>query len=234
MRAGEVIAEIEVDKATVDLEVTRRLARWPGSWCRPGRRRSRWASVLAILDETDGQTARRMQRASRLAPSPRAESRRTAHAVQVRSAGPLAAGSGRSTIDASPLARSMARQAGLDSLSLTAADRRAASSRPMSLKALGLAAELRRSASRRPVAATGPGTPHMPMLRIEEIPHSRIRQVIAQRLSESKRTIPHFYLEVELPDRCLAAVARRDRRRGATEGRSSRSTTSPSAPRPWP
>jgi pyruvate dehydrogenase E2 component (dihydrolipoamide acetyltransferase) len=30
----------------------------------------------------------------------------------------------------------------------------------------------------------------------DDIPHSRIRQVIAQRLSESKRTIPHFYLEV--------------------------------------
>ena len=30
----------------------------------------------------------------------------------------------------------------------------------------------------------------------EEVPHSRVRRVIAQRLGESKRTIPHFYLEV--------------------------------------
>ncbi len=44
------------------------------------------------------------------------------------------------------------------------------------------------AASRRPLAQSSDS--------YDEIPHSRIRQLIAQRLSDSKRTIPHFYLEV--------------------------------------
>ena len=49
VQAGEVIAEIEVDKATVDLE-SPGMGRWPGSSWRPGRRMSRsvrcWRSWL--------------------------------------------------------------------------------------------------------------------------------------------------------------------------------------------
>ena len=50
----------------------------------------------------------------------------------------------------------------------------------------------------------------------EEIPHSRTRQVIAQRLGESKRTIPHFYLEVHCRIDALLRV--RDEIQGRRDG----------------
>src|SRR5208337_3102621 len=51
-------------------------------------------------------------------------------------------------------------------------------------------------ASIRPAAAVAPAqeTSHVDAPYVE-IPHSRVRQVVAGRLGESKRTIPHFYLE---------------------------------------
>jgi pyruvate dehydrogenase E2 component (dihydrolipoamide acetyltransferase) len=43
----------------------------------------------------------------------------------------------------------------------------------------------------------------------EEVPHSRMREIIAQRLTESKQTVPHFYLTAHCEiDALLAARAR--------------------------
>jgi pyruvate dehydrogenase E2 component (dihydrolipoamide acetyltransferase) len=61
----------------------------------------------------------------------------------------------------------------------------------------GAAAEGRASV---PVPApAGPAAPAVPVAAGElgaEIPHSKIRRVVAQRMAESKRTVPHFYTTV--------------------------------------
>lgn len=52
-----------------------------------------------------------------------------------------------------------------------------------------------------PVAASG--------ATFKEVPHSKMRQIIAQRLTESKQTVPHFYLTAHCEiDALLAARAR--------------------------
>src|SRR5262249_46025170 len=103
-------------------------------------------------------------------------------------------------VNASPLARSMARQAGLDLSALRGSGPRG---RIVKVDVLAALAPERAIGSRRgseaqagPLSATPAiefppdGTPY------DEVPHSRMRQVIARRLGESKRTIPHFYLAV--------------------------------------
>ncbi len=55
-----------------------------------------------------------------------------------------------------------------------------------------------------PVAA--PALPVATVAAYEDIPHSNTRRVIAQRLGEAKRTIPHFYLTIDCDvDALLAA-----------------------------
>ena len=47
----------------------------------------------------------------------------------------------------------------------------------------------------------------------ERVPHTAMRKVIARRMPESKQTVPHFYLTVDLRDRRAAGGARGDQRR---------------------
>ena len=64
------------------------------------------------------------------------------------------------------------------------------------LTALGFHRRPEEARPSRSVAATSGQPLSQSPAPYDEIPHSGVRQVIAQRLSESKRTIPHFYLEV--------------------------------------
>jgi pyruvate dehydrogenase E2 component (dihydrolipoamide acetyltransferase) len=89
----------------------------------------------------------------------------------------------------------MAFQAGLDLASLCGSGPSGRIVQADVLAALGL--RLSPEAARPTRIVAGSREPISPSpTTYDEIPHSRIRQVIAQRLSESKRTIPHFYLEV--------------------------------------
>jgi pyruvate dehydrogenase E2 component (dihydrolipoamide acetyltransferase) len=114
----------------------------------------------------------------------------------------------RARLKVSPLARRMAREAGLDPAEIEGSGpdgrvvradvERALSERRAGAPArAGAAAEGRASV---PVPApAGPAAPAVPVAAGElgaEIPHSKIRRVVAQRMAESKRTVPHFYTTV--------------------------------------
>src|SRR5208337_1928471 len=92
------------------------------------------------------------------------------------------------------LARSMARQAGLEVLSLQGSGPEGRVVLADVIKALG--PQPKSAGAPAPAAAVAPAqeTSHVDAPYVE-IPHSRVRQVVAGRLGESKRTIPHFYLE---------------------------------------
>jgi pyruvate dehydrogenase E2 component (dihydrolipoyllysine-residue acetyltransferase) len=126
-------------------------------------------------------------------------------------AAPAAGGAGGERVVASPLARRMAQQAGLD-LSrvqgsgpggrIVKSDVEAALARPAPAVAAqqpapapAAAAPAPAPAAARPPAAPAPAAvaaaPHTP------VPNSTIRKVIARRLSESKQTIPHFYVSMD-------------------------------------
>lgn len=112
---------------------------------------------------------------------------------------------------ASPLARRLAAIGKLDLAGVTGTGPRGAIVRRDVDKALAAvavpatpaappAAAPARAADPAPVRAAAPALPDLPALAAEdvEIPHSRMRQVIADRLLASKQNIPHFYLQAEV------------------------------------
>jgi pyruvate dehydrogenase E2 component (dihydrolipoamide acetyltransferase) len=199
VRAGEVIAEIEVDKATVDLEAPE-----AGTLARivvpAGSEKIDVGRVLAFLDVTG---------ASNFAVGPQpagtvciAPSRDNRHPAPVAQGDPNSAWSSAvalpaipDDVSASPLARSMARQAGVDLSSLRGGGPGGRILRADVLAALGFHVTNEPAMPSGPTAGSDFDLTHSAGS-YEDVPHSRIRQVMAQRLGESKRTIPHFYLKV--------------------------------------
>jgi pyruvate dehydrogenase E2 component (dihydrolipoamide acetyltransferase) len=180
VRAGEVIAEIEADKATVDLE-----APGDGTLARiivpVGAGKVEVGSVLAVLDEIG-----RMAPASNDQPSAVPPPVSVADGDEVQPAQPAVA--------ITALARSMARQAGLEVFSLQGSGPQGRVVLADVIEALGPRPNSAAAPAPAAAAARAQETSHGDAPYVE-IPHSRIRQVIAGRLGESKRTIPHFYLE---------------------------------------
>ena len=108
---------------------------------------------------------------------------------------------------ASPLARRMAVQAGLDVASITGtgpqgrvvkADVEAAMSKPAAAPAAAAPAPMAAPAAPKPAAAplAGMAAPHA--AGVTAMPNSSMRKIIARRLSESKATIPHFYVAMDI------------------------------------
>jgi pyruvate dehydrogenase E2 component (dihydrolipoamide acetyltransferase) len=180
VRAGEVIAEIEADKTTVDLEspgdgtLARIVAPAGAGGVKAG-------DVLAVLDP-------------RSEPSePAAPQASIAGAVSTMPEGVREPVPPPPQLEAgvSPLARRMAGQAGLDLAALLGrgSGPRGRVVKADVLAALGFGPDRDAPEPSSPVSLGGAPP-------FDEVPHSSMRQVIARRLGESKRTVPHFYLEV--------------------------------------
>ena len=121
-------------------------------------------------------------------------------------------------IFSSPLARRLAREAGIDlgrvqgtgpHGRVVARDIEAAKS-GTGLRPPGLAAPAAAAAAAAPMAVRAPSDEKIRALfepgSYEVVPHDNMRKIIAQRLTESKLTIPHFYLTVDCAlDTLLAA-----------------------------
>ncbi len=112
---------------------------------------------------------------------------------------------------ASPLARRMAGDAGLDIRTVTGTGpggrvikRDIAKALLEQVSATAAPAETAgRPAPARPggpaVASAAPAAPPRPVEGEESVPLSMMRRVVARRLTESKQTVPHFYLTSEAP-----------------------------------
>jgi pyruvate dehydrogenase E2 component (dihydrolipoamide acetyltransferase) len=198
--AGEVIAEIEIDKTTVDLE-----APDAGTLTKivvpAGSEKVEVGAVLAILEPNGAPAPAVIEEPVSLTLKPanggngRTEQPAESGPNSVRAALEPVPALPQVEIGASPLARSMALQAGLDLSSLQGSGPAGRIVLADVLSALGFhhASEQVRPPS---PATTSGRQPSQSSAPYDEVPHSRVRQVIAQRLSESKRTVPHFYLEV--------------------------------------
>jgi len=219
--AGDVIAEIETDKATMEVEavdegVLGKILVPDGSEGVPVNQ-----PIALLLEEGEDTAALDGYRAGAApAPAPAKPAAEPAPplakptAATPQSAAPVTNGT---RIFASPLARRMAQQAGLDLVALKGsgpngrivkADVEAAMS-----GAPGAMAPSAVPAARAPLPApAGPGARQMAealgmSYRLE--PNSNMRKTIARRLSESKQTVPHFYLTVDcVIDDLLAARKR--------------------------
>ncbi len=192
VRAGDVIAEIETDKATMEVEAVDEgvLGKIVVA---AGTQNVKVNEVIAVLVEPGEAVG-----AAPAAPKPVAAAAAAPVATPV--AAPVAAPvvvSGGDRVVASPLAKRMAAQSGLD-LSRVAgtgpngrivkADVEAALAKPAAAPAPVAAAP-----APKPVAATP-----APSAGVTAAPNSSMRKVIARRLSESKATIPHFYVAMDI------------------------------------
>lgn len=230
VRAGEVIVEIEVDKAAVDVESPAD-GILTGILVSAGTEKVEVGRVLALIDEQvesrppDGESSEPVPPATTAAAAlsahrpAKANGSPIGHASNVEgSPAPAPAASSvsdSSHLNAGPLVLSMARQAGLDLATLQGSGAEGRVLLEDLKKALGLRPETRVEPARGPA----PSRRSQETAPYQEVPHSRVRQVIADRLSESKRSIPHFYLEVQCRVDALLKVRSElaDRREGGVK-----------------
>ena len=223
VKAGDVIAEIETDKATMEVEAVDE-----GTLARiavpAGTEGVKVNTVIAVLAE-EGEDVKKIGSIASAAPAQKpaasvqppqaAAPQAPASTAGARGVGGAATrdGSGQTNgrTFVSPLAKRMAQQAGIDLKSVRGtgphgrvvkADIDAllsGPSRPAAPPTPGVPTMAARAPS--PVPAPQPAGVYLPAAGgtppYEEIPHSGIRKVIAQRLAQSKRDAPHFYLSID-------------------------------------
>ena len=193
VESGDILAEIETDKATMEVEavdegVLGKIMIAEGSEGVPVN------TVIAVLLE-EGEDA---------------------SALDGMDAAPAASTGER--IFASPLARRMADQAGLD---LTGVGGSGPNGRIVKrdIEAALSGAVPTPGPTAAPAAAAVPAArpAPQPVGAYTEVPNTTMRKVIAQRLSEAKRDIPHFYLSVDCEIDALLAM-RQDLNARSPEG----------------
>jgi pyruvate dehydrogenase E2 component (dihydrolipoyllysine-residue acetyltransferase) len=250
VKAGDVIAEIETDKATMEVEavdegVLGKIIVPDGT---TGVQVN--APIAILLEEGETMAATPLPPATPplpvAAPAP-ASVTHLAAAVPgppPALAAPARAGNGAAAperIFASPLARRMARQAGLDlatvkgsgpngrivksdvTATLAGGPPAAAEAAPR-VPAPGPAQPWAQPSGFAPSgpAPSGPGLPAAKPLPITAphrlVPHTTMRRVIARRLTESKQTIPHFYLSMDVALDALLKLRGELNARSAKEG----------------
>jgi pyruvate dehydrogenase E2 component (dihydrolipoamide acetyltransferase) len=188
---GDVLAEIETDKATMDLEaydagVLEQIVVPAGETVPIG-------TVVAVVGSGEGAAA-----------APAAPAKVPAEvAAPVPAPAPAPPGNGE-RVKASPMARAVARDLGVDLSTLAGsgpggrivkADVESALRAPTAEPALAA-----------PAAAPAPAAPaSAPADDVEEIPLTNVRKVVARRLVESMQSAPHFYLTSVIDAEALVA-----------------------------
>ena len=206
VKSGDVIAEIETDKATMEVEalddgVVASLA------VAEGTQNVAVNAVIAVLAE-DGETIEDALAAVEVTPAAVQTTSAPEDAVPVAPAAPAQTSpvqpsatsvpnqqAGR--IFASPLARRIAADAGLDITRLSGTGPHGRIIR----------ADVEEAISAGPAQQTASASPaSAPQAEDRFVPHNAMRRVIAERLQQSKQTAPHFYLTIDCEiDNLLAA-----------------------------
>ncbi|MBB3931805.1 pyruvate dehydrogenase E2 component (dihydrolipoamide acetyltransferase) [Kaistia hirudinis] len=197
--AGEIIAEIETDKATMEMEAAE--AGILGRLLVPaGTNGVPVNAPIAILLQPGESLAEAPAPTPAAPPAQPAASEAPKPAVATQAADELPP-----RHLASPLARRLAAESDIDLAALTGSGPRGRIVRIDVERARAAAS----AASPAPAAEPRPApVPEAPAQRVTRLPHSAMRRVIARRLLESKQTVPHFYLSVECEiDRLLALRA---------------------------
>ena len=218
--AGDILCEIETDKATMEVEATDEgtLGRIVVPAGTEGVAVN--AVIGLILEEGEDASALGEEEAAAPAaaapaaaaaepaaePAPAASAAPAPHAAAP--AAPLPGGNGATPpapqrepgarIFASPLARRMAKQAGLalEAIAGTGPNGRIVKADIEAAIAAAAAAPAAAVAASAPAAAPAAPPAHAPVA-YRDAPASTMRKVIAQRLQEAKREVPHFYLTVD-------------------------------------
>ncbi|WP_112610227.1 pyruvate dehydrogenase complex dihydrolipoamide acetyltransferase [Rhizobium sp. WW22] len=232
IKSGDVIAEIETDKATMEVEAVDE-----GTVAKivvPAGTEGVKVNALIAVIAADGEDvaaaasgagaaaapaakeAPKAEAAPAAAPAPASVSAPAAAPAPVASA--PAANDGHRTF-ASPLARRLAKEAGIDVTAVSGTgphgrvvkkDIEAAVSGGTAKAAPATASAAQPAAAAAPAAAKGMSDDAVLKLfeqrSYELVPHDGMRKTIAKRLQESKQTIPHFYVSVDCELDALLAL----------------------------
>jgi pyruvate dehydrogenase E2 component (dihydrolipoamide acetyltransferase) len=196
IQPGDLLAEIETDKATMDFEslyegvllhiaVKEGTVPVEGVIAVIGKAGEDWKAAMA----SEGVSSNGQPKAAEAAPAP----------VTASAPAPVAV-SDESRLKASPLAKSIAKEAGVD---LAAVQGTGDGGRIVRRDVEALLGKKVEITAPTPVPAPTPA-PASPVFAVgteaayEDKPVSQMRKTIARRLSESKFTSPHFYLTMEI------------------------------------
>jgi pyruvate dehydrogenase E2 component (dihydrolipoamide acetyltransferase) len=211
LSSGEVLAEIETDKATMEMEVVdegvlHKIIAGEGAVVAVGN------PIAVIAEEGEDVPADYMPKGgaqpaepataepTKAAPAPQPAAAAPAATAQPVPAAQAAGGNGR-RVKASPLARRLAKQKGINLAAIqgsgpngriTRADIDKAAKRGINL---GAGTTMTTPPPLRPLPA-GPMPYHAD--EYEAVENSMMRKAIARRLVESKQQVPHFYLNIDV------------------------------------
>ncbi|MGB3875688.1 MAG: pyruvate dehydrogenase complex dihydrolipoamide acetyltransferase [Shinella zoogloeoides] len=222
VKSGDVIAEIETDKATMEVEAVDE-----GTVAKivvpAGTEGVKVNSLIAIL-AADGEDVAAAASGGGSAPKAEAKAEAPKEAEKPAAAAPAAAPTASVARDngfvgnASPLARRLAKEAGLDIKALSGSGpngrviKRDIEAAVASGGAKPAAAAAPTAAASAAPAAAPKGMSEDAVLKLFEpgsyelVPHDGMRKTIAKRLQESKQTIPHFYVSVDVELDALLAL----------------------------
>ena len=210
---GDVIAEIETDKATMEVEAVDEgtLGEIKVPEGTEGVAVNAVIATLVVQGETPGKPQPKAPAKEAAAAPAKPQAAAPAAAPKATTNGHAAPPTPGKRIIASPLARRLAKQGGIDLSAIRGSGPHGRIVRA-DLQGVSKGGAAPAAQAPAPALARGPDARHMADLLgmpYELRPNSNFRKTIARRLTEAKQTIPHFYLTVDCEIDALLELRKR-------------------------